>query len=268
MSRRIYLAGEGWGNNSAKAGLNKQFQDIIHITEATKESLTQLKKETIIFAGYKPLVPHDVIANNNCINVHYSLLPKYRGLHATVWTILNDEDYIGLTIHQMTDFIDDGPIIHQYKIKNDRIQNCMEYMELLNAYIAENLGEIVRDYLDGKILLQKNDKSKATWVGKRNHKDCKIDFERDLNYQKCFFRALVAPYPLPYVEYKGEELTVTKVDFHSANVDTHIGRILNIDNDGLWVKVKDGYIVLKELKDKDNKIVHYSEFKIGQFFNQ
>jgi methionyl-tRNA formyltransferase len=268
MKKTIYIAGEGWGNDSATIGIHKQFDELVHCEVDGGPHLMELKGETIVFAGYKPLVPHQVIADNDCINIHYSLLPKYRGLHATVWTIINDEDYVGLTIHQMTDFIDDGPIIYQYKIENDRVKTCTEYMELLNDYIEENLGHILNDYLDGKITLIENDISKATWVGMRNHQDCKIDFNRDLNYLKCFFRALVAPYPLPYVDYKGEELSVTKVDFHPVDCDTHKGRILNIDNDGIWVKANNGYLVLKELRDIDNNIVTFDRFRIGQYFNR
>lgn len=260
----IYLAGEGWGNESAYKGLCKQFSDIRHITDIT---LTELKDETIVFAGYKPLVPYEVLYNNKCINVHYSLLPKYRGLHSTVWSILNDEDYLGLSIHLMTEFIDDGPIIHQYRIKNDKVKTSNEFMGMLNAYIADNLGYIIGDYLNGKIITAENDKSKATWVGKRNHQDCKVNFNSDLHYLQCFFRALVEPYPLPYVEYKGEELKITKVGFHPVNVDTHIGRILNIDNDGVWVKAKDGYLIIKELKNQNDDKVELSRFKIGQYFN-
>lgn len=268
MKKTIYIAGEGWGNDCARTGILKQFEKLVCCEVEGGPHLTDLKGETIVFAGYKPLVPHQVLADNECINVHYSLLPKYRGLHATVWTILNDEDYVGLTIHLMTDFIDDGPIIYQYKIENDRIKTCTEYMEILNGHIAENLGKVLNDYIQGKTELIENNKKEATWVGKRNHQDCKIDFNKDLNYLRCFFRALVAPYPLPYVEYKGEELSVTKVDFHSVNCDTHKGRILNIDNDGIWVKVNDGYLVFKELRDSDNNIVSFNKFRIGQFFNQ
>lgn len=266
--RPIYIAGEGWGNDCAQRGLKKVFEEVISIGVDGKETLGHLKGETIVFAGYKPLVPHDVLANNDCVNVHYSLLPKYRGLHATVWMFLNDEDYVGLTIHQMTDFIDDGPIIHQYKVKNDRIRTCPAYMESFNDYIAEHLGEIMKDYIEGKITLQKNDKKEATWVGRRNHQDCRIDFSRDLNFQRCFFRTLVDPYPLPYVEYKGQELIVTKVEYHPVNVDTHIGRILNVDEDGIWVKAKDGYLIIKELRDVEGNTVTLSQFKIGQYFNK
>ena len=268
MKKTIYIAGEGWGNVCASTGVLRRFNKLVHCEVEGGPHLTDLKGETIIFAGYKPLVPHQVIVDNDCINIHYSLLPKYRGLHATVWSIINDEDYVGLTIHQMTDFIDDGPIIYQYKIKNDRVKTSTEYIELLNDHISENLGHILNEYFDGKIKLINNDKNEATWVGKRNHQDCRIDFNKSLHYLHCFFRALVAPYPLPYVEYKGEELTVTKVDFHPVDCDTHIGRILNIDNDGIWVKTVDGYLIIKEMKDHENKIVSFDRFRIGQYFNR
>ena len=268
MEKTIYIAGEGWGNECAIMGLHKQFAEIVHCEVEGGPHLTELKGETIVFAGYKPLVPHQVIVDNDCINIHYSLLPKYRGLHATVWTIINDEDYVGLSVHQMTDYIDDGPIIYQYKIENDRVKTCTEYMELLNVHVAENLGQILNDYLDGKINLIENDKSKATWVGKRNHQDCRIDFNKDIHYLQCFFRALVAPYPLPYVEYKGEEFTVTKAGFHIVNCDTHSGRILNIDDDGIWVKAQDGYLIIKEMRNQEDNVVSFDRFRIGQYFNR
>jgi hypothetical protein len=58
------------------------------------------------------------------------------------------------------------------------------------------------------------------------------------------------------------------VDFHPVDCDTHKGRILNIDNDGIWVKANNGYLVLKELRDIDNNIVTFDRFRIGQYFNR
>lgn len=264
ITKKIYLVGEGWGFDCALKGLKKVFKNVVGMSSLD----SSIRDEIIIFDGYKPIVPNEIVLGNTCINVHYSLLPKYRGLHSTVWAILNDEDYLGLSVHLMNNYIDDGAIIHQKRFINDRIQTSCEYMELFNQYVAENLGWIIEDYLKGYTQLLQNDKKNATWVGKRNHEDCKINFNKDLNYQKCFFRALVDPYPLPYVEYKGMKLTVTKVSFYPVNVETHIGRILNIDNDGLWVKAKDGYLVIKELKDDLGNAVSFDCFKIGQYFNR
>lgn len=95
-----------------------------------------------------------------------------------------------------------------------------------------------------------------------------IDFSKLIAYQKLFFRALVNPYPLPFVVHRGQLYEVTKVSYHPSPVQTHIGRILNIDNDGIWVKCADGYIALQELHDKYNEVVPYSKFRIGQHLNQ
>ena len=204
-----------------------------------------------------------MVENNICINVHYSLLPKYRGLHSTVWAIINDEEYIGLTIHLMNEYMDDGPIIHQKRFKNDHKATAYDFMIQNNMYVEENLGKVIDDYLQGGIELKPNDKSKATWVGRRTLLDCKVDFNKSIKYQKAFFRALVPPYPCPFIEYKDCKYFITSVDFHSQNVDTHIGRILNIDNDGLWIKIQDGYLVIKSLEDQNGESIPLNLFRIG-----
>ena len=108
--KRIILIGDGWGAISAFKSLQKLPNHIIVLTDdedilAEKPdritNLDGLKNELLIFAGYKPIVPIDILDNNTCINIHYSLLPTYRGLHSTVWAILNDEPKLGLTIHLM-----------------------------------------------------------------------------------------------------------------------------------------------------------------------
>lgn len=59
------------------------------------------KKHLVITAGYKPLIPQEVIEKSKIINIHYSLLPKYRGLHSIIWALLNGEEYVGYSIHEI-----------------------------------------------------------------------------------------------------------------------------------------------------------------------
>lgn len=275
---RIILIGDGWGAKAVLEGL-RNFRLPVFIVSSDEEILNLAENETtpdldiyenelLLFAGYKPIVPKKVLESNVCINVHYSLLPQYRGLHSTVWAILNDEEYLGATIHLMDEFIDNGPILYQYKVKNDRESNSRQYMEMFNSHIKDVIGYVLTDFLDGKIIPQKQDKNNASWVGRRNEKDCMIDFAKHLSYQKAFFRALVDPYPLPYVMHNGNKYVVTKVKYHLSDIETHLGRILNVDNEGLWVKCADGYLVLQELRDVDNQVVPMSAFRIGQYMNK
>lgn len=275
---KIVVVGDGWGAIAVLKGLSNfklpvyaisNDPDVLSIaSNQMRENLDSFSGELLLFAGYKPIVPASVLRKNTCLNIHYSLLPNYRGLHSTVWAILNDEDYLGATIHVMNENIDDGPIVYQYKVANDRIKTSTEYMELFNARITECIGQVLNDYIDENIHPRPQDKSLASWVGKRNEQDCMIDFAKPLAYQKAFFRALVSPYPLPFVTHKGNKYVVTKAGYHPSNVVTHIGRILNIDDEGLWVKCEDGYLVLHELRDEDNRIVPVSVFRIGQYLNK
>ena len=275
---RIVLVGNGWGAVSACKGLQSasfkvQLLSADSELEAlgaevlTASSMDSLTDAVIVFAGYKRIVPVQVLQRNICINVHYSLLPKYRGFHSTVWAILNDEPDLGLTVHLMNEFIDDGPILAQYRVKNDLVSSSVHYMECFNAYIASHLGQIIREFLNGTLTPVVQDKSAASWVGKRNLEDCRIDFGRSVQYLKAFFRALVPPYPLPFFELNGERYYVKDARFFLSPVKTHLGRILNIDEEGLWIKVGDGYLIVSELLDKDSNMVDIGHFKIGQFLN-
>ena len=275
--KRIIVFGDGWGAVAVMKGLRNfglhvyvvsNDEDVLRLAERTAAAdLSVYDNELLLFAGYKPIVPNSVLEKNCCINIHYSLLPQYRGMHSTVWAILNDEPELGGTIHLMSQYIDDGDILYQFRVANDRTSTSRQYMETFNHIVEENIADVLMRFIQGNLVPQKQDKSKASWVGKRNEKDCMIDFSKPIAYQKAFFRALVDPYPLPYVIHKGNKYVVTKVDYHPSSVVTHIGRILNIDNEGLWVKCTDGYLILKELHDKDHNIVPLSTFRIGQYVN-
>lgn len=276
--KRIILVGGGWGAIAAFKGLIQTSLPVLVHTDdeelqklschSLSSALDQLQGELIIFAGYKRIIPSSILDKNTCINIHYSLLPKYRGFHSTVWAILNDEPELGLSIHLMNEFIDDGPIIVQYRVSNDFVRTSTQYMLLFNTYIQQNLGRIITEFINGDIVPSPQDKSNASWVGKRNLEDCRIDFDRPLQYQKAFFRALVPPYPIPYFERKGEKFLVKEANFFPSSVVTHIGRILNIDEEGLWIKVQDGYLVVKEVFDSNQQPVSLSRFSIGQFVNR
>ena len=274
----IILAGNGWGAIAAGKSLTKEFSSIAVLSDDEAviaiangkiiPSLQVLDNALIVFAGYKPFVPKLVLEHNTCINVHYSLLPAYRGLHSTVWAILNNESKLGLTIHLMDEYMDNGPIIYQYAVDNDFKSTSTEYMEVFNNHIEQNLGKVIKSFIEGGIKPHAQDKSKASWVGRRNVEDCRIDFSKPIGYQKAFFRALVAPYPLPFFTFRNKRYVVLQTSFHPSSVISHIGRILNIDNEGIWIQIADGYMVVKKMVDESGSEISYTNFTIGQYLNE
>lgn len=271
----IIVAGDGWGAVAAIKSIKNYYncfilsndEDVIQLVDSYRKisRFDEINYDLVVCAGYKPVIPAFEAESGKFINIHYSLLPEYRGLHSTVWAIINNEPYLGLTVHLINQYIDDGDIIVQYRIKNDYISTSAFYMTLFNKYIEDNLFTIIDDFIDGKITTIKQDKQNASWVGKRTLKDCQIDFNKPISYQKAFFRALVTPYPKPYFVLKGEKYEVISVGFQSKKIDTHIGRILNIDNEGIWVKILDGYIIFKSLIDSNGIEINNEFFKVGSF---
>ena len=153
-----------------------------------------------------------------------------------------------------------------FVFNNDFKSNSFEIMTHLLQQIENNISSVVEKYFNNEIKIIQQNKEEATYVGKRSYEDCKIPFDKGFDYLANFFRAIVAPYPLPYIRFKKtkKEYIVLKYKFHHTNVNTHIGRILNIDNEGLWVKSREGYVIIEQLVDKEMNDINIFTFKIGQ----
>jgi methionyl-tRNA formyltransferase len=81
----------------------------------------------IISAGYDRIIPADVLARvPRSVNVHFGMLPKYRGSYSIPWAILNNESEIGVTLHEMAPSIDDGAIIRQERFGNEPSLSCRD----------------------------------------------------------------------------------------------------------------------------------------------
>lgn len=279
LENKVGFIGEGWGAISACKGLEKVFNveylsdDEIISTIFDKDnhkkvaSISDFESKILVCAGYKPIIKEECLKKYIIINIHYSLLPKYRGLHSSAWAIMNGEKELGLSFHLMNNYIDDGDIIHQKAFENDGETSLVEYMEQMNSYVEANIAEVLIKFINKEIYPEKQDKSKASWVGKRGKNHNLIDFTQGSIYLKRLFRVLSPPYPRPYFVYKGKEFRVLQYDYHFSDVAADNARILNIDNDGLWIKMSDGYCILKHIVDDEGRNIDFSNFKIGAFVN-
>lgn len=94
---------------------------------ALADAIDQFAPHVMISAGYDRIVPADVLARvPRSVNVHFGMLPKYRGSYSIPWAILNNEAEIGVTLHEMAPSIDDGAIIRQERFLNDPALSCRD----------------------------------------------------------------------------------------------------------------------------------------------
>jgi methionyl-tRNA formyltransferase len=173
-----------------------------------KRELKSLKKDDFqpdigIIASFGALIPADIInwPKKGLLNLHPSLLPKYRGPTPVPSAILNREKETGLTIIKVDEQIDHGPIVFQLKelIKaNDTSESLLNRLFTLGG---ETLITILPSYLEGKIELREQDHSQATYSQKLTKENGKVDWSKPAEHLERFIRTMF-PWPGAWGEIK------------------------------------------------------------------
>jgi len=259
-SRGICVAGDGWGAAAALRSFVNSGEGVTVVTNdpmvrdiaiaarsAVYDHVTEADSDCLVMAGLKQIVQPQALAASRVLNIHYSLLPKYRGLHSTVWAILNGESEFGLTVHEVVDEVDAGPIVYQYSF-DGKSMDAAEVMNACNRHVEDQLFSVVCRYLNGEISPRPQNHNEATWVCRRNLEDCLISWNEGLDQHKLTFRALVPPYPRPMIKVRGLLYEVVAARFVARGYRMHLGRVANCRQGEAWVKTTYGFLVISKLK--------------------
>ena len=161
-------------------------------TENLINALKNLTSDVGVLASFGKIIPGKMLAipRRGILNIHPSLLPKYRGPAPAQAAILNGDKEIGATIIKMDEKIDHGPIVAQFRevIQPDDTAESL-YKRLFTAG-AEVLTTILPAYLEGRIELREQDHLKATFTKKLTRADGKIDWSQPDDYLERFIRAM------------------------------------------------------------------------------
>ncbi len=210
----------------------------------------------VFLGGHSPLIKKEALEKKTYINIHGALLPRFRGMHSIFWAIMNFEEEVGMTVHLVDEYMDSGDIIHQFRFAYKE-QPMREIFKMFYERIYNELDCVLADYLDGKITPTPQNKEEALWGCRRNLDDCLIDFNWDNRIINRFFKALTEPYPLPRILVRGKIYEVIDYKLVSREYFVTVGRCLNVDEEGAWIKTKEGFLVVNKLRDvEDNKIVY------------
>lgn len=228
------------------------------------DSVLQLKPDIIITCAYGQIIPEEILdyPKYGCINVHASLLPKYRGGAPIHRAILNGDKETGITIMYMAPGMDDGDIITQEKIAIRDDETVGELHDELSPLGAKLLIETLPSVFDGTNDRIKQDESNVTFAKIIKKEDEIIDFnDSSINvYNK--IRGL-NPFPGAYSVLDGKRVKIYKSRIEKNSSDKTPGTIVDILKDGIVVKTKDGSIVIEDLKMEGKKRMSSKEFLNG-----
>jgi methionyl-tRNA formyltransferase len=195
--------GQNSGNNVSNVSLRKSAFSLRESAswENFKNSLNLIKPIAGIIAGFGKIIPKEIIESfpKGILNVHPSLLPKYRGPNPIREVILNGEKETGVTIFLIDELVDHGPILKQEKIELLGNETYLELEEKLGKLGGKVLREIIVDYLDGKIKAIPQDESQATYTKKISKEDGSLSFDEGYEIWQRKIRAL-NPWPSTYIK--------------------------------------------------------------------
>ena len=229
---------------------NKKFK-ILKICNSINDiiNINNREKNIFILIDFPYLIPKNLLESNIFINCHGSLLPDYRGHHATGWAFINMNEYIGYTIHLVEEKFDSGKILYQDKFKINKNETFNTLKNKIILSIQKNYDKVVLSFMDGKIK-PKIQKSKfPIYVTKRNLRDCYIEWDNSAKYIENFIRSVSFPSaPGAFTIYKNQKIIIHKVEIYNSQdyIETP-GHILLIDEKGVLVKVKDKAVWIIEV---------------------
>lgn len=172
------------------------------------------------------------------------------GTTATAGPFINGEAEIGYTIHRVDSTLDGGPIIYQQRIpvKDDAVFGELK-TELMDD-LVERLPKIFRGYLDGALLERSQDIREATFVGRRQLRDCYIEWTQSSEHIERFVRALLPPAaPGAFTVFRDKKLIILSAQLYETapyhEIPGHV--VYRLEDRGILVKMGDGVLLVKEV---------------------
>jgi len=213
------------------------------------------KADLYLLCCYPFILPMDVFRKHKIINYHNSLLPKYRGLHAFVWALLNDEKEVGYTLHQVNEKIDGGPIWYQAKRQVNDSDDINDLFEWINEHFPCHAPKGILDVLDGRIHPKPQDHSQASYFRKRTPEDGLIDWSWPARKIFNLVRALRPPYtPGAFTTVNGKIVGITKTRcIPIAPKFSQCGKIVGFDGESALVGCENTVLKIEELLINGNR---------------
>ncbi|MBR5515647.1 MAG: methionyl-tRNA formyltransferase [Clostridia bacterium] len=227
--------------------------------------IDEYKPDAIIVAAYGKLLPPYIIefGGYGCINVHGSILPKYRGAAPIQRAIMDGEKTTGITIMKMDNGLDTGDIltIEETDItENDNFETMHDRLAVIGGDL---LVKTLKMLEEGNVVPVKQDNTLSNYAKKIEKTDCLIDFNGDAYYIWCRIRGL-SPIPLSFAYLNGKMVKFVDAEYSDKTYDTEPGTVVSLDNARIGIACKKGSILIKRLLPEGKGRMNATDFINGR----
>ena len=228
------------------------------------EDLINLHPDVMVTCAYGQILKQNVLDVCPIINVHASLLPRYRGSSPVQWALINGEKEIGITIMKTELGVDTGDMILQRAITLDGDENADEALSKLSVLGSELIVEALNLMEKGEEKYIPQNESEATACKMLQKSDGVIDFSTSATQIKNFVRGM-NPWPSAYTKCANGLLKVLKAEVVDAVGGEKAGEVVVSDHkNGLVVKCGQGYIKLITIQGENSKAMDAKAYLLGK----
>lgn len=220
--------------------------------------------DLIVTAAFGQILPKALLDEPRlgCINVHASLLPKYRGGAPIHYAVMNGEHETGVTIMYMVEELDAGDIISQAKIPIGIQDTAGSMFDKLAPLGADLLMATLPDLILGKIKPVAQEHSKVTYSPTIKREDEQINFNRPAQQLYNQIRGL-NPWPVAYTKIDQQLLKVWWSEWRSEKSARLPGTIVGVTSEGIEIATGEGILILKEIQPAGKKKMNVADFVRG-----
>lgn len=232
------------------------------------QTLEEINPEVIVVAAFGQILPKRILdmPKFGCINVHASLLPKYRGAAPIQWVVINGEKEAGVTIMHMDVGCDTGDMIIKDQITLDKKETGGSLHDKLAVLGGNLIIEALHLIKEGKAPREQQVEAESTYVKMLSKEDGKIDFTKSAIEIERLIRGM-NPWPSAFTSLHGKMLKIWDADVIESEKKGEIGDVVEVTKNSLLVQTGDGLLAIKELQLEGKKRMPVDAFLLGYTVN-
>lgn len=227
--------------------------------------IEELRPDILVVVAYGRILPDEILAvpKYGAVNVHGSLLPKYRGAAPIQWAVLNGDKITGVSTMYLASEMDTGDIIYTAETGIGEFETSGELFDRLMVMGAELLVKTLRDIEAGTAPRTPQDHSRASYVSQLDKSLCPINWDRTPREIVKQIYGL-QPWPVATMELDGTVYKVFAAEYTRNRTDKQPGRIVSAGNAGIEVACKGGEtLMITELQAPGKKRMRAADFLRG-----
>jgi len=235
-------------------------------TSGVVEQLKGFEPDAIVVAAFGQILPESVLAlpRLGCLNIHPSLLPRFRGASPVASTILAGDDFSGVSVMVMDEGLDTGPVLARAQIPVSPRDTTGSLTEKLSRLGAQLLGEVLVSWGRGERTPRPQDESEATYCSPIAKEEGEIDWRRpaiDIWRRARAFN----PWPGCYTRWRGKTLKIIEAAPLGGEENAGVGQVVALDSRaGFGVGTGDGVLGVLRVQLEGKRAMPADEFLRGQ----